>query len=298
MTPLQPTDASGKHRPAQCPLCDAASERQFAAHGHWLRDCVACGHRFAEITPGAGHVDEVYGDAYFTGGGAGYADYLSEAELLRAHGAQYARLLQRHTAPGRILDIGAAAGLVLSGFTTAGWRGEGLEPNPGMATLARERYGFDVRCGTAETLEPGEPFDAISMIQVVAHFTEPRLAFGNLARRTRPGGWWLIETWDFRSWTARLSGQGWHEYSPPSVLHWYTPERLTRLARDHGFELVARGRPKKRLLGAHAKSLLRYKLGRSRLASAAAWGLNLIPDAAALPYPAEDLFWLLLQKKA
>ncbi len=297
MTPSHPTDIVANRRPEQCPLCSAASGRQFEAHGHWLRDCGTCGHRFAEITPSAAHADEVYADAYFTGGGAGYADYLSEAALLRAHGAQYARLLQRHTAPGHILDIGAAAGLVMSGFVDAGWRGEGLEPNPGMAALARERFGLDVRCGTAETLGPGDAFDAISMIQVVAHFTDPLLAFGNLARRTRPGGWWLIETWDYRSWTARLSGQSWHEYSPPSVLHWYTPERLTRLAGDHGFAPVARGRPKKRLLGAHAKSLLRYKLGNSRLAHVAGWGLNVIPDAAALPYPAEDLFWLLLQKK-
>ena len=48
--------------------------------------------------------------------------------------------------------------------------------------------------------------------------------------------------------------------------------------------------------GADAKSLLAHTLGpsgRSRLATSM---IGLIPDRLSLPYPAEDLFWILLRK--
>jgi hypothetical protein len=68
------------------------------------------------------------------------------------------------------------------------------------------------------------------------------------------------------------------------------------LARQYGFERVAQGRPQKWIAGAHVKSLLNYKFD-------SMWGgrwlkalLQLIPDGLRLPYPAEDLFWMLFRK--
>jgi hypothetical protein len=40
---------------------------------------------------------------------------------------------------------------------------------------------------------------------------------------------WIIETWNRDDWVARLLGRHWHEYSPPSVLHWFNPDGLRRL---------------------------------------------------------------------
>ena len=86
---------------------------------------------------GADHVRNVYGDHYFTGGGAGYPDYLADGELLRERGRGYARLIAGATTPGRVLDIGAAAGFVLQGLCDEGWRGAGIEPNAAFWEKAR-----------------------------------------------------------------------------------------------------------------------------------------------------------------
>ena len=96
--------------------------RLFERHGYWILECAECGHRSAEITPAADHVAEQYGDAYFFGGGAGYSDYLAEAGLLRDRGRQYGRLLHRYRAPGRVLDVGSAAGCILQGLGDEGCR--------------------------------------------------------------------------------------------------------------------------------------------------------------------------------
>lgn len=280
----------------RCPICDGATRRLFIHESYWIRGCAVCRHRAAEIASTAEHVARTYDDRYFEGGGAGYTNYLSEARILRANGQRYGRLLARYTAPGAMLDVGAAAGFVLKGFLDEGWRGCGIEPNAQMAEYARAQLGVCVATGKLEEFQTSERYDLISMIQVIAHFVDPRKALEAARRITQPKGFWLIETWNRESLTARMLGKHWHEYSPPSVLHWFSPAGLCRFAAEFGFQEVARGRPSKWINAAHAKSLLRYRLGDSRRAQLFAQASRLIPDRLALPYPAEDLFWILFQR--
>ena len=242
------------------------------------------------------HVGDLYDDSYFTGGGAGYADYLSEATLIRERGRRYADLLARHMQPGRVLDVGAAAGFFLAGLVDSGWRGCGLEPNPTMARYGQETLGLDIRRLALEDLRDDERYDLLTFVQVGPHLVDPRQALDAAARVTSDGGIWLIETWNCKSLTARAFGKHWHEYSPPSVLHWFSPQRLRRLVESFGLREVARGRPSKRLNAAHAKSLLRHVLGDSAWARPLHALAGLVPDRLNLPYPAEDLFWALYQK--
>jgi SAM-dependent methyltransferase len=278
-----------------CPICNGPTHRLFQKYGYWIRECSSCGHRFAEIDLAADHVGQVYGDQYFQGG-AGYLDYLAEGTILAAHGKRYARLLERYVSPGTLLDVGAAAGFMLKGFIECGWTGASIEPNPRMAEHARTHLGLQVQCCSLEEFQSGECYDLISMIQVVPHFYDLRRALQAAAQHTRPGGHWLIETWNRASWTARLFGQNWHEYSPPSVLHWFSPEGLQRLAAQFAFREVARGRPAKWISIGHAESILRYKLAGSALGNNLLGLLRRLPSSLAIPYPADDLFWVLYEK--
>jgi SAM-dependent methyltransferase len=273
-----------------CPLCQSESKFAFEAKGFVLRDCVKCSHRFAEIAADETHVAEIYDDSYFAGGGAGYSDYLAEAEMLKKRGQMYAGKLEKFTSDkGRMLDVGAAAGFILQGFIDEGWTGTGLEPNAEMAKTGREKFGLDIRQGSLESFETGEKFDLISMIQVAAHFYEPRKAFQKASVLLNENGFLLVETWNRESISARIFGKNWHEYSPPSVLQWFSLNGLTQFLKDFGFEKIAHGRPSKKISGAHAKSLLKYRLGDNFL-------LKLIPDKLNFPYPSEDLFWAIYRK--
>lgn len=258
-----------------------------------MRDCAACRHRFAEVSTNGNHVAEIYADSYFNGGGAGYSDYLAEGEMLRRRGRDYAKILSKNAIEaGKILDVGAAAGFILQGFCDAGWRGVGIEPNASMAREGREELGLEIFEGDFENFESAEKFDAVSMIQVAAHFHNPRRSFQNAFDLLKPGGVLLVETWNYKSLTARVFGKNWHEYSPPSVLHWFSPETLSQFLRRIGFEKIAGGRPSKKISGEHARSLLRYRLG-NKFDSF----LKLIPGKINFPYPAEDLFWAIYRKQ-
>lgn len=282
-----------------CPLCGGSSRRAFVVLDHPIDECERCRHRFlAEEADPDALLAEVYGDVYFTGGGAGYDDYLDEGEMLRSHGRWYARRVGRHGAPGRMLDVGAAAGFLLQGFVDGGWAGQGLEPNGTMAAHARAALGLDVEVGCLERLEVEEAYDLITMIQVVPHFFDLRRALGRAAAATRVGGCWLIETWRRDSWAARFFGKRWHEYNPPSVRHWFTRRGLDTLAADYGFQPLERGRPPKKIQGRHAQSLLRHQLRQMPAGHLLQHLARLIPARLDLPYPGDDVFWVLYRKVA
>ncbi len=289
-----------------CPICGARTRRVFVKDGYPIHECIACHHRNVPLPPRSNHLAEIYGDHYFQAqrgrGSAGYPNYLAEGDLLQAHGWQYAELLQRYMPLGTVLDVGSAAGFVLQGLVERGWRGVGLEPNARMSEYGRTQLGLTVVTGALEDAKivknAGKgSFDLITMIQVIAHFQDLHRALTHAAGLTRDDGFWLIESWDRTSWPAWLLGRYWHEYSPPSVLHWFSPAGIVQLTSQLGFVEVARGRPQKRLTGTHVKSLLRYKVQGLPLAALLTLPLAVIPDALTIPYPNFDLFWILLQKK-
>ena len=112
-----------------CPICHHSSQRKFQKYEYWIQECQTCYHQFLEANPPSNHAAQVYGDDYFYGGAAGYPDYLAESRLIREHGQRYGKMLKKHMQPGKLLDVGAAAGFILSGFMDHHWVGDGIEPN-------------------------------------------------------------------------------------------------------------------------------------------------------------------------
>lgn len=281
-----------------CPICKSTARLWKCVRSFDIAECGKCSHRFLAKRVSSNHVDSIYGDDYFFGGGAGYSNYLDQSALLRERGREYARRIKKYRSkPGKLLDVGAAAGFLLEGWIDEGWRGVGVEPNRSMCQHAGKR-GIDVRCGTVETLdlESDGPWDLISMVQVISHLPEPLESICNLVRRLAPGGLLLVETWDRRSWFARLCGTGWHEYSPPSVLHWFTTQSLQLAATSCGLRPIAAGRVLRWLQVSHAKSLLKHASSGSALMRMAYWFTSPLPGKWSVPYPGDDLIWSIFQK--
>ena len=195
-----------------------------------------------------------------------------------------------------MLDVGCAAGYILKGFRECGWDGIGIEPNPKMADHARSILGTDVKNTTLEEFQSNKQFDLISMIQVVPHFNDVCKALQVASELTKPGGYWLVETWNRESLIARILGKHWHEYCPPSVLHWFSPNSLKRLAAQFGFQEVHRGRPAKKISMKHAKTVLEQAYGNPLINKTTKLIGRIIPERSTLPYPFDDIFWSLYQK--
>lgn len=284
--------------PADCPVCDAEGRPWHSVGGYPIYECLSCHHRFVPGRHAADHLSANFTDDYFFGGGAGYPDYLADSEILRDRGHRYGRILARFRQPGRVLDVGSAAGFILRGLMDCGWSGRGLEPNRTMAAYARDHLGLAIDCTGLEDHAGDETYDLVTMFQSVMHFYDVRRACEVAARLTRPGGHWLIEAFNPHSWTGRLLGKRWHDYNPPSVLHWFSPQSLTQLARQYGLQPVAIGRAPKSISAAHAKSVLDLRLNGTVYGRLLRPALKLVPDRLRIPYPGDDIFWALFTKPA
>ena len=188
------TDKIADPRPV-CPVCLDTTDTKFLLGGYRIDACRDCAHQFANVTPSRNHVAQQFDDQYFVGGGtSGYADYLASSKLLREHGERYAKIvgqiLGNQPLPKKktLLDVGCAAGFVMQGFTPYGWSPVGLDPNASMVEHARNN-GQQAYPGTLETMFsrstqfPGYgQYDLVTLIQVIAHFSNLSKAMDNLSQ--------------------------------------------------------------------------------------------------------------------
>ncbi|MCY2974349.1 MAG: class I SAM-dependent methyltransferase [Planctomycetota bacterium] len=289
---------SAVHRPIRiCNLCKSSESKSlFEVEGVAVLQCKACSHQFADLLESESHVQTVYDDDYFFGGGAGYDNYLRDSALLVERGERYANLVSKHLKPGAMVEIGAAAGFGLKAFADLGWDVTGIDPNPSMVQFAREQLGMNLHVDSLETWVPNKPVNLVVLVQVLPHLFQPREAIAKIASWLAPGGCLLVETWRRDSLTTRMTGRGWHEYNPPSVLHWFTLQELKSLGDTAGLKMVSYGRPKKYISGLHLKSILHHQATRFPLSRILKSCISMIPTKLNFRYPAEDLVWAMYQK--
>jgi SAM-dependent methyltransferase len=263
-----------------------------------ILQCDVCCHRFTKIKDVENHVETVYSDEYFFKGKTGYPNYLEEKDLLISSGKRYAHLVSRFTKPGRMLDVGSAAGFIMKGFQDSGWQTEGIEPNQTMASYGRDNLALDIFTGSLENFKTNHKYDLISLVQVIGHFYDLNKAIRNISQFLKDEGLVLVESWDMDSLYAKLMGSKWHEYSPPSVLHWFSDKTLTQLFNRYGFSLISKGYPNKRINAKHALSLLQEKSPHFVYKKLLFDQTIKLAGKHTLIYPFHDLKWYLYKKDA
>ena len=273
-----------------CPLCGTPGRQRFSAHDIPVLDCPACRHRYAGWVPTPSHIETVYADAYFHGGGAGYPNYLADANLHRQHGRSYGELLARYQRPGRILDVGAAAGFILQGMSDCGRMGVGLEPNAAMAAFGRDRLGLPIQTGDAGHLGLRGAVRRDLIHPSLGPLPGP---IGGLPPRRRPhetARHLVDRNAELRQPDGPLARWSLARIQLAERLALVEPAGVEAGAGPLGYSLRGTGYPQKWIGLRHTKSLLSHKY------PLAAGLLKRISDGLAVPYPSEDLFWAVYQK--
>jgi 2-polyprenyl-3-methyl-5-hydroxy-6-metoxy-1,4-benzoquinol methylase len=275
--------------------CSESPSVLFTKKSHPIFGCGKCGHRFIQVSDRENHVSKVYSDDYFFSGKEGYPNYLNEKELLYEQGLRYSKLISKYKKTGKVLDVGSAAGFILKGFEQSGWDCYGIEPNKTMAAFGRDELNLKIETGNIETFASTGKFDLINMIQVIGHVYDPDLALQNVARLLKPNGLVLVESWNMNSAVARILGKRWHEYSPPSVSHWFSDKTLALLFKYYGFKLVAKGYPVKKISMEHALSFLEAKTS-SFIFGKLRHSINGFAKKITIIYPLYDVKWYIFRK--
>jgi SAM-dependent methyltransferase len=144
---------------------------------------------------------------------------------------------------GRVLDVGCGAGLFLASMAARGWTTVGVEPNRAYAHALRSEHHLNVISGGIEALGPrSEPFDAVTMFDVIEHVPDPLDTLAHVRRLVRPGGVLVLTTPNVLSLERRLFGQHWQALQPPDHLTLFSSSGLQAMLRRAGFDRIQVGR--------------------------------------------------------
>ena len=232
----------------RCNICaqpiDRTRHHQWNKDGYDILKCPSCGTLFRAELPTPAALAEIYGPSYFsdttgTSGGEGYSDYLGEEANHRVNAEARVKLVERYQPPGRLLDVGCAAGFFLDEARHRGWGVQGVELAPEMAAYARDRLDVPVRAmafGDIE-VEP-DAFDAITMWDYLEHSVDPTADLRQAALLLRSGGVLAVSTGDAGSVAARVFRSRWHLLTPRHHNYFFTRPSLERAFADAGFEVL------------------------------------------------------------
>jgi len=158
---------------------------------------------------------EIFAQLYTTGEGSlpelrRYYGFCYEDEpgnpLVQAY-ERWIDELERHRAPGRLLDVGCGTGLFLAVARRRGWEPFGIDACEPATRHAREHFGLEVWDGEFTDLAAeGHRFDAITGWDVIEHSREPVALLRTARRCLAPGGVVALSTPNQRSILDLVAG--------------------------------------------------------------------------------------------
>jgi 2-polyprenyl-3-methyl-5-hydroxy-6-metoxy-1,4-benzoquinol methylase len=149
--------------------------------------------------------------------------------------------VRRHKSGGRLLDIGAASGILLEQAAKLGFEAEGIEPSRGLAQLA-VNAGLKVKTGLFPHPECPGPYDVITLIDVIEHVTTPVQLLREIANHLKPDGVGVLTTPDVQSLVARLLGRRWWHFRVAHI-GYFARDTITKALDQAGLRIVQISRP-------------------------------------------------------
>ncbi|MEU8132552.1 class I SAM-dependent methyltransferase [Streptodolium elevatio] len=153
-----------------------------------------------------------------------------------------ARLVRRHTAPGRWLDVGTghAHMCLVAKSELPDTVFDGLDLGGGVEEAARRGWIEHAYVGQfpdhADSLAGS--YDVVSMNHYLEHVRDVFAELDAAAKVVQPGGHLLVEIPDPECWYARLLRRRWHPWFQPQHQHLVPLGRLAEALADRGFTVV------------------------------------------------------------
>jgi len=163
--------------------------------------------------------------------------YLGEKESKQRTFIELVRWLERYKLGGTLLDVGCGPGFFLD-ILGEQWRGQGIDWSSFAVQYAQRVLGLDVMHGSFDTEQyAADSFDAVVMLQVLDHLSDPRQALLETQRILKPGGMLMLTSLiNGNSYCARLFAGG-YRLLAPNHLYYFSPRTLKLLLQESGYRI-------------------------------------------------------------
>jgi 2-polyprenyl-3-methyl-5-hydroxy-6-metoxy-1,4-benzoquinol methylase len=182
---------------SECPVCGGSQYRELyrfdpskCIPGTVVR-CANCRAMWKMLRDPEKPIADYYDDSYAA------SDYWEhEDEALRALRKVRDAITSAIGAEGKsLLDVGCGPGVFLGLAREAGFNAVGVELNPTLAQMARERTGVEVVTGDFTALEMADrKFDVITVLDLIEHVADPIDLLKRCRGLLKPGGHVVVYT--------------------------------------------------------------------------------------------------------
>lgn len=224
---------------SKCIIC--GNPEQSSLYDNLLLKCTSCGFITANMDISNEEIETIYTANYFKG--EEYEDYIRDKKIIQNNFTTRIKHLEKVIPESKrksILEIGCGYGFfgeLVSDFWNSKYLGidickEAIEYASAVLKLnvIREDY-------LEMNYRPDE-FDTCVMLDVIEHLPDPDRVVKKLSNEVKRGGYLVISTGDIGSLLARINGRKWRMIHPPSHLHYFNRNTLTKLLTLNGFEVV------------------------------------------------------------
>lgn len=199
-----------------CPICGADGARvRYRLSRFRILACRRCDQVYLRPLPSPEEIRAMFATLYTSGESTlreleGYYDYCYRDEPDNPLVKRYELWLdavERHRAPGRLLDVGCGTGLFLAVARRRGWQTHGIDASEEATEHARNQLGLDVWIGEFSDFPPDDPgFDAITGWDIIEHARDPVDLLRAVRRCLAPDGVVALSTPNERSVLDLVAG--------------------------------------------------------------------------------------------
>lgn len=194
--------------------------------------CSTCTMVQMEPIPNEFMLDELYNSEEISYNASGS----KLSEIVKPIGTKDMDFIVQVMRGGHHLDIGCGVGGFLLTMSKD-FKTEGLEVNTIHANIG-SKNGLKIHNMYSSDFYPNHKFDLISMLQVIEHLPNPKIVIEDVKRLLKPGGFFYVACPNFTSVSFKLFGKYHRHVSTFGHLNLFSPDTLTSILGNAGFELV------------------------------------------------------------
>ncbi len=197
--------------------------------------CRHCGLAWTDPRPTVDDIQQFYTENYRVAYKGTYTPKLKHVHRAGQNAVDRYNVLKQFSSSGdAVLDIGAGGGEFVYLLRKKGFQAEGIEPNEGYGTYAKEHLGLPVKIGFAQQADlPTDRYDVVTLHHVFEHLDDPFQMLMRIRDALREGGHLIIDV-------PNLEATCFAPISRFHTAHLYTfnPDTLKEMGKKAGFELV------------------------------------------------------------
>ena len=223
----------------KCLVCEAQNYEPL--YNNTLLKCSSCGFVTANMSISENDLQKIYTKNYFAG--EEYLDYLNDKPIIQHNFKRRVDYILKKVNGATIknaLEIGCAYGffaeVLLNRLPHTTYKGFDISDD--ATRYAREVLKIDANSTDYLTDKPQVTYTDAFMWDVIEHLREPQLFISKIHSELQTGGHIYITTGDIASLMARFKKQNWRLIHPPSHLHYFSVDTITKLLQNTGFRVI------------------------------------------------------------